>query len=301
VSSRRESRPAYQCYVGDTIADAQRLTLEEYGALRLLEAIAWRDHGVPADSRRLAIALGFKRAKENSTAAALWDAIKEGWELRGDRYVLPWMEKQRAEQEARSEQQRATANRRWAVNPAAPTTADAVADAAAPATADAVALPDTCLASASASSSASLAGFDNAATSADDALALLEKGVGFELFTHVTGGSELPRYLGKPYRRLLAVLCVAPGATEASVSEFVDVVADNWPKHAATDVQRVLEQFLNNAKHCTPRALRGFFENMERLSQTAADNARIYETIPPELRGLTYATPAPGARTTESE
>lgn len=92
--SRTEKRPAFQVYPADVMADAAGMTPDEFKAHWCLVMAAWREEGLPVDLARRALFAGVTPDR----LEAMWPVIGCTWELVDGRYVLPWMEEQRARQ-----------------------------------------------------------------------------------------------------------------------------------------------------------------------------------------------------------
>lgn len=74
-------------YIGDTLADTQHLTTEEFGALILIRAHYWRNQGpIPNDDRRLATVCRLSI----EAFCAMKPSLGEFFELQGDK----WMSKE---------------------------------------------------------------------------------------------------------------------------------------------------------------------------------------------------------------
>ena len=106
-SNRSEVAPAFQCYAADLLADAAGMTHEEFGMYWRLALHAWRDRGLPTDRARIALFLGTTPAK----LGRAWPVVGAPFVEQSGRLVLPWMERQRAEQAERRER-RSQAGRR---------------------------------------------------------------------------------------------------------------------------------------------------------------------------------------------
>lgn len=114
--------PAFQFYATDFISDApvMAMTLEERGAYITLLCIAWAEHGLPDDHKRLARVLRVTPRK----FAEIWEALEICFEKDDHgRLVSPRMEKVRAEMLKRSEGAkkagRKGAKKRWGATPEA--------------------------------------------------------------------------------------------------------------------------------------------------------------------------------------
>jgi uncharacterized protein YdaU (DUF1376 family) len=107
--SRSEPNPAFLVYAEAELADARSMTFEQFGMYTQLRAIAWREHGLPADHSEIARRLGLTpKAFAKHSAIVL-----ESFQAQAGRLVLPAYESQRAAQVEKREKAQASANARW--------------------------------------------------------------------------------------------------------------------------------------------------------------------------------------------
>ena len=116
ATSKSSKSPAFQFYPRDFLSSRKvdRMSMTERGIYVTLLSHCWIDRGLPTDLSELAAACRMKLAQFER----IWSkgALHHCFELRGDRFVNPRLERERQAQADYSRKQREKAEKRWVVN-----------------------------------------------------------------------------------------------------------------------------------------------------------------------------------------